>query len=539
MNFKIKRKLPLLGSGLLGFLLATALMASYAFSSNQNVSRILKEKVNVLNQIITYVNHFYFDDVDLEKVMDGAFHGLMEELDPHSTYIPAKDQENIDELFRGNFQGIGIEFDILQGYITVISPIPDSPSDHVGLQSGDKIISINDEDAYKITKDEVFKKLRGKKGSSVDLSIQRIGVTKPFDVTIIRDDIPIYSVAAASMIDDSTGYIFLRRFSATTDTEVKKALNRLDELGMKRLVFDLRGNSGGFLEQAAAISNLFITTPDTLVFTKGKIRESNQVFMANPSKGRNDFSLIVLINRGSASASEIVAGAVQDLDRGLVVGETSFGKGLVQRQLPLEGGSALRVTIARYYTPTGRLIQRPYEDGKDHAYYRELYDKNREAKMDSLKELRPKYFTKSGRIVYGGGGITPDIYLPFKNKLTRDTQKVIRSAKRPIFNFGSNYASSHSKEIGIGDAQSFKKNWTVSSDVFNSFYEYLSTDSIDVSLDSLLVDLPYIQNRIKAEISSVAFGKDESSAIRIQTDNQVMDALEFFKEADAFLHSSH
>ena len=539
MNFKIKRKLPLLGSGLLGFLLATALMASYAFSSNQNVYRILKEKVNVLNQIITYVNHFYFDDVDLEKVMDGAFHGLMEELDPHSTYIPAKDQENIDELFRGNFQGIGIEFDILQGYITVISPIPDSPSDHVGLQSGDKIISINDEDAYKITKDEVFKKLRGKKGSSVDLSIQRIGVTKPFDVTIIRDDIPIYSVAAASMIDDSTGYIFLRRFSATTDTEVKKALNRLDELGMKRLVFDLRGNSGGFLEQAAAISNLFITTPDTLVFTKGKIRESNQVFMANPSKGRNDFSLIVLINRGSASASEIVAGAVQDLDRGLVVGETSFGKGLVQRQLPLEGGSALRVTIARYYTPTGRLIQRPYEDGKDHAYYRELYDKNREAKMDSLKELRPKYFTKSGRIVYGGGGITPDIYLPFKNKLTRDTQKVIRSAKRPIFNFGSNYASSHSKEIGIGDAQSFKKNWTVSSDVFNSFYEYLSTDSIDVSLDSLLVDLPYIQNRIKAEISIVAFGKDESSAIRIQTDNQVMDALEFFKEADAFLHSSH
>ena len=285
MKYKPKRFFPLLGSGLLGFLLAIILIASYAFSSNQNVYRILKEKVNTLNQIISYINHFYFDEVDLEKIMDGAFHGLMEELDPHSTYIPAKKQENIEELFRGKFQGIGIEFDILQGYITVISPIPDSPSDYVGLQSGDKIIAINGEDAYKITKDEVFKKLRGKKGSSVEISIQRIGLAKPFDVTIIRDDIPIYSIAAAAMIDSETGYISLRRFSATTDKEFKKALEKLDELGMRRLVFDLRGNSGGYLEQAAAISNLFITTRDTLVFTKGKIRESNQVFMADPKKG--------------------------------------------------------------------------------------------------------------------------------------------------------------------------------------------------------------------------------------------------------------
>lgn len=537
MNRKLKKNLPLLGSGLVGFILAFLLMGSAAFSSNQNIYRILKEKINTLNQIISYVNHFYFDDVDLEKVMNGAFHGLMEELDPHSTYIPAKNQENIDELFRGKFQGIGIEFDILQGYITVISPIPDSPSDHVGLQPGDKIIAINNGDAYKITKDEVFKKLRGKKGSSVDITIQRIGESKPFDVTIIRDDIPIYSVAATSMIDEKTGYIFLRRFSATTDQEVKKAISKLDKLGMERLVFDLRGNSGGFLEQAAAISNLFITTPDTLVFTKGKIRESNQVFLADPTKGRNDYSLIVLINRGSASASEIVAGAVQDLDRGLVVGETSFGKGLVQRQLPLEGGSALRVTIARYYTPTGRLIQRPYEDGKDHAYYRELYDKDREAKMDSLIELRPKYFTKTGRTVYGGGGITPDVYLPFKSKLTRDTQKVVRSAKRPVFNFASNYASNHIAELK--DAQSFKRDWVASEEIWNSFYEYLSDDSIDVEYDSLLVDLPYLQNRIKAEIAGAVFGKDESAAIRIQTDNQVMGALDFFNEADAFLQSSH
>ena len=299
----------------------------------------------------------------------------------------------------------------------MISPVPDSPSDIVGLMPGDKIIAIDGDDAYKITKTEVFEKLRGRKGTRVTVTISRLGASKPFDVDIIRDNIPIYSVGAATMIDDSTGYVFLRRFSATTEKEVVSAIDTLLSKGMKRLLFDLRGNSGGYLEQAAAISDQFITTIDTLVYTLGKIKESNQVFKSSQNKGNNDFSLIVMINRGSASASEIVSGAVQDLDRGLVVGETSFGKGLVQRQLPLDTGSAIRVTIARYYTPSGRLIQRPYEDGNDLAYYRELYETDRESKIDSLKELRPKYKTKSGRTVYGGGGITPDIYIPFKLSL--------------------------------------------------------------------------------------------------------------------------
>ena len=316
---------------------------------------------------------------------------------------------------------------MLHGYITVISPVPDSPSDHVGLQSGDRIIAINGDDAYKITKDEVIKKLRGRKGTSVEITIQRIGLDEQFDVTIIRDDIPIYSVGAATMIDDETGYILLRRFSATTNKEVKKAIEKLDRHNFKKLIFDLRGNSGGYLEQAASVSNLFISTRDTLVYTKGKISDANQAFISDPQKGRNDFSLIVLINRGSASASEIVSGAVQDLDRGLIIGETSFGKGLVQRQLPLEGGSAIRITMARYYTPSGRLIQRPYKEGDDLTYYKELYAKDRETKLDSLKQLRPKYKTRQGRIVYGGGGITPDIYISYKNMLTKETQKLLRN----------------------------------------------------------------------------------------------------------------
>ena len=268
---KLRQIWPLALSATLGFLLATVLFVPRVYSSNQNVYRVLRGKINVLQQIISYVNHFYFDTVDMDKVMDGAFHGLMEELDPHSNYIPAKEQENINELFKGKFQGIGIEFDILEGFITVISPVPDSPSDIVGLMPGDKIIAINGEDAYKITKDQVFKKLRGRKGTKVVVTISRIGTSKPFDVTIIRDNIPIYSVGAATMLDDKTGYIFLRRFSATTEKEVAAALDTLLAKGMERLLFDLRGNSGGFLEQAAAISDQFITTEDTLVYTMGTV----------------------------------------------------------------------------------------------------------------------------------------------------------------------------------------------------------------------------------------------------------------------------
>lgn len=533
LKTKFIRLWPLATSAIFGFLIAFLIFIPEAYSKNRSIYRILKDKIVVMQQIISYVDHFYFDIVDMDKIMDGAFHGLMEELDPHSTYIPAKQQENIDELFRGKFQGIGIEFDVLHGYITVISPVPDSPSDYVGLQSGDRIIAINGDDAYKITKDEVIKKLRGRKGTSVDVTIQRIGLDEPFDVTIIRDDIPIYSVGAATMIDDETGYILLRRFSATTIDEVNKAIDKLDSQNFKKLVFDLRGNSGGFLEQAAAVSNLFISTRDTLVYTKGKISDANQAFISEPHKGRNDFSLIILINRGSASASEIVSGAVQDLDRGLIVGETSFGKGLVQRQLPLEGGSAIRITMARYYTPSGRLIQRPYEEGGDLTYYKELYAKDRETILDSLKQLRPKYKTRQGRTVYGGGGITPDIYIPYKSILTKETQKLLRNPHRPIFNFSSSYATQN--DLGFKDFKNYKQNWQVNQSVYSQFLDYLDSDSISFNPDSLLKDKPFIYNRIKSEIAGTIWGKDESTSIRLSLDNQVSEALKYFNEANAFL----
>ncbi len=508
------------------------------YSQGKNAYGSLKEKMQVMNQIIRYINEFHFEKVNMAKLMDGAFDGIMKKLDPHSVYIPPKELGEIDEKFKGKFQGIGIEFDILNGYITVITPVADSPSERVGLQPGDQIIAINGEDAYEIKKEQVFEKLRGKKGTSVNVTVSRIGVSKPFEVTIVRDNIPIYSVWAETMIDDSTGYVRLTRFSAMTKQEVEKAIHRLKSQGMKRLMLDLRNNSGGYLEQAAGIADLFIAEKDTIVYTKGKKTNTGQVFLADPIRGENDIPLIILVNRGSASASEIVSGAIQDLDRGLIVGETTFGKGLVQKQLQLRDGSAIRITIARYFTPSGRLIQRPYEEGKDRAYYLELYSKNRETKLDSLKELRPKYRTRMGRIVYGGGGITPDIHIPYSSKISNSIQKILGHTKRPIFNWASAYTTKYKSNEQFENYKSFKSTWTLPKEDFIDFLQYLENE--DIIIDTAYDDeeTKLLSLRIKAEIAGVVWGRNEAVGVRILGDNQVQEGIKYFDEASVFINQS-
>lgn len=507
------------------------------YSKDQSTYKIIKENFGVFNHLTRIINELYFETVEWDRLFGGAFKGLMDELDPHSVYIPPKEQEELAELFHGKFQGIGIEFDILNGYITVITPVADSPSERVGLQSGDQIVAINGEDAFEITREEVFKKLRGPKGTSVDITIHRLGLDETFDVTIIRDDIPIYSVRAATMLDETTGYIALVRFAATTIDELRKAIAKLENQGMERLVLDLRNNGGGYLEQAAEVANLFIARSDTLVYTDGKRREMTEVFIADPRKGREDFPLIVMINRGSASASEIVAGAVQDLDRGLVVGETSFGKGLVQRQLPLPNGAAVRITIARYYTPSGRLIQRPYENGNLRDYYSHLMEADREAKIDSIKNSRPKYQTRANRTVYGGGGITPDVHIPWVLNLNQANRGLLSSGKRPLFNWGALYLSLHRDELP--EYVHFRNEWSLSDDQFIDFLEYLESE--EISYDSLAVfeNRDYLKNLLKAEIAGALWGIDEESGIRRQSDNQVMEALSHFTEAASFISEDH
>ncbi len=525
----LKRKkrtaLVVLTSAIIVVAVAPVVPAIYSRAVN------IYDKIQVLNQIITIVNDNYVEPVDWDGALDGAFHGMLDRLDPHSAYIPRERLENITEQFHGQFEGIGIEFDILNGYITVIAPVAGSPSDRVGLQPGDQIVRINGNDAFEITREEVFDKLRGPKGSAVTVTISRAGLDETFDVEIIRDKIPIHSVIATFMLDEETGYIRLSRFATNTSDEVHGAIRTLIAQGMTQLIFDLRTNSGGYLEQAVAVADYFIADRDTLVYTAGRQRDATEVYFANPDIGYGDFSLIVLINRWSASASEIVAGAVQDLDRGLIVGETSFGKGLVQRQWPLKDGSALRVTIARYYTPTGRLIQKPYDNGT-HEYYRELAREGREKSLDSLRVDKPSYRTKAGRTVFGGGGITPDVYVPFAS-LTRTTSKIVGHPERFTFNWGTDYAAQSKDDWS--SVQEFAGSFKVTDRVMADFKSFISSEDVEFDEAELEKDTEYLKTVMKAEIAGALWGKQAYYHLLVMGDVQVIEARSHFDEAKAFL----
>jgi len=484
------------------------------------------QKMKTLTQIIRLVSENYVEDVDMNNILEGAIIGLLDRLDPHSTYISAKDFEFINEQFDGSFMGIGIEFNILGGYITVISPIPGTPSDRAGLKPGDKIVRINDISAYKITQKDVLEKLRGPKGSSVNVTISRPGAEDDFDVTLVRDKIPIVSVLASFMIDDETGYIKINTFSKTTTEELAEALTALEKEGMDQLLLDLRNNGGGMMDQAINIVDMFVSSRDTILFTKGRIPNSSEVYRAKKNRNDKNYPVIVLINRGSASASEIVSGAFQDLDRGLVVGETSFGKGLVQRQYPLRDGSAARITIARYYTPSGRLIQRPYEDVAD--YYTDLIKDNREPE-DSTLTKKPIFQTRNGRVVYGGGGITPDIFSEQDLDLNKSSREILSHPERLTFKYAGELKTEiQNKYDNFND---FRSEYKLDRKRRDKFISWLESQDIKFSTDELQENWNYIQNRILAEAASSIWGKEFRYKQLLEEDVQVRVALNHFNEA--------
>ena len=505
------------------FIAVPILIFGYNISSNDKY-----KKLKTFTEVLRLVNDNYFEDVDLNKIIDGAIVGMLDELDPHSNYISSENLKNINEQFSGKFEGIGIEFDILDNYITVISPIPGTPSDRAGLQSGDQIIEINDTSAYKITFDEVFKKLRGPKGSKVNLSIKRAGSDNLKKITLTRDEIPIFSVLASFLIDENTGYIKINRFASTTTEELQNSMDNLIKEGMTKLVLDLRNNGGGLMDEAIKMIDLFISSNDKILFTKGKISGTDNTYYATKKAPYKTIPIVTIINRGSASASEIVSGAFQDLDRGIVIGETSFGKGLVQRQFPLySDGSAVRITIARYYTPSGRLIQRDYDETYE-DYYTDLVKKNREVSDSTLLE-RPQFKTSNGRTVYGGGGIIPDFYVPSEEELTETTINILTHPDRLIFNFSSKIKDQINGMYNNYD--DFYDAFFINEKNKNNLINVLNDKKIDVSLEDLDLDWRYIENRIKAEVASSIWGKQYLYKTNLKMDEQVLKSYDFFEDA--------
>tara|TARA_B100000131_G_scaffold306354_1_gene333334 strand:+ start:12 stop:1571 length:1560 start_codon:yes stop_codon:yes gene_type:complete len=501
----------------------------YGFKSDAAKDQF--QKMKIFTQIIRLVNDNYVDDVDMNDILEGAIIGLLDRLDPHSNYISSEQFEAISEQFDGEFEGIGIEFSILDGYITVISPIPGTPSDRAGLQTGDKIVRINGESAYKIEQKDVITKLRGPKGSSVIVTISRYNVDENFDVTLIRDKIPIVSVLASFMINEKTGYIKINRFSKTTYSEFNKSLFELEKKGMNQLLLDLRNNGGGMMDQAIKMVDMFISSRDTILFTKGKIYGSSEVYRAKKNSTDKKYPIIVLINRGSASASEIVSGALQDLDRGIVIGETSFGKGLVQRQYELMDGSAARITIAKYYTPSGRLIQRPYKDLDD--YYNDLGKENREA-TDSTLLNKPQYKTKSGRTVYGGGGIIPDIYSKQKLEYNKSTTDLLFNPDRLIFKFSEKIKEEIQNQYNY--YAGFTKKYKINNKTKKEFYSWLNQNKFEYQKKEIEEYWSEIENRILANVASSIWGKEYLFRELLKSDTQVQDAINNFIYAKNLLN---
>lgn len=439
---------------LCALLVAVALRWGAYTKRNKQKGQLGKEWTK-LELILNQIQHNYVDSVDVAAFIEKTVPGILEELDPHSIYLPPEELRSADEELRGNIEGIGIVFNVPEDTATVINVVVGGPSEKMGLQAGDKIIQIGEKTVagVKIPQDSIVKLLKGPKGTQVDVKIKRFGEKDLILFSIIRDKIPVHSVDVAYMVDSITGYIKLSRFAMTSYAEILGALADLTKAGMKQLVFDLRDNTGGYLDQALRIAGEFLDENKLVVYTEG-VHRKRQDFHTRKRGLCYNMPLALLINEASASSSEIMAGALQDNDRGIIVGRRSYGKGLVQEPVYFSDNSGLRITVARFYTPLGRSIQKPYgSNSKEYAYdllerYRhgELLEEDSIPKNDSLK-----YVTAAGKVLYGGGGIIPDVFVPLDTTKVNDLYVRVTRQNLPI-RFSMDFADRNRKQLSAIDA---------------------------------------------------------------------------------------
>lgn len=413
-NKKSNRFMPLMMALCVVIGIIVGSFYSNHFSGNR--LSIINTGTNRINNLLHIIDDQYVDKVNLDSLVEDAMPKILTELDPHSVYISAKDVEAANQDLQGSFSGVGIQFVIRQDTIHVQNVIQNGPAERAGILAGDKIVMVDDQTfvGKAVTNQEAMKRLKGPKNTKVKIGVLRYGHSKPQSFVVTRGDIPIKSVSATYMIDDKTGYIRIKSFGETTYAELLVALAKLGESGFQNLIIDLRDNTGGYLQSVVQMANEFLPKNKLIVYTEGR-KSPRQDFRSDGRGSYKQTPLVVLINEGSASASEIFAGAMQDNDRATVIGRRSFGKGLVQKQIEFSDGSMVRLTIARYYTPSGRCIQKPYVHGETDDYAQDLmsrYEHGEFFSQDSIKHTGPKYHTSNGRVVYGGGGITPDIFVP-------------------------------------------------------------------------------------------------------------------------------
>lgn len=479
-----------------------------------------------LSRVIDLVSQTYVEEVKTDKLIDDAIVGALKGLDPHSVYIPPKEMTAVKEEFQGNFEGIGIQFEVVNGILTVVTAIPGTPSDRLGILAGDHIIKIDGVPTKGITTEEVPKKLRGPKGSVVHVTIERAGMSDVLEFDIVRDKIPLYSVDAKFMLDDKTGFIRFNRFSETTSDEIEQALTELEAQGMQQLVLDLRNNGGGYLDQAHMIADKFLPAGRMIVYTKGRIPNSSREYYSSGKSSFRDLPIVAIINRGSASASEIVAGALQDLDRAVIVGERSFGKGLVQSQYDLGDGSAVRVTTARYYTPSGRLIQRPYDGKSTEDYYTELRN------IDTMHTDSSKvYFTSMGRKVFGGGGIVPDHHVQNDTISSYYAKLWSKGVFRDYSNAYLEKNGSRLRDQYKGQFVAFAGEFEISEGDWRSILDVGVEKGVPIDETMAAADKTDMKNLIKGEVARYIYGSLEAARVRLMNDHMIRTAVGYFDDA--------
>lgn len=488
-----------------------------------------------IDQILNFIDKRYVDTVKSEELIENGIYGVLKDLDPHTAYVPARDFVNMNEPLQGNFEGIGIEFNIINDTIVVISPISGGPSEVLGIKPGDRIVYIESElvAGTKITTNDVVSKLRGKKGTIVNVQICRKGFTDLFKYAIERDKIPINSLEFAYMINDEAGYIKLSRFASTTHDEFLNSLNNLIASGLKKLILDLRGNPGGYLNAAQDIADEFLSEKKLIVYTQGK-NQPRQDLLATNRTSFETGNLIILIDEGSASASEIVAGAVQDWDRGIIMGRRSFGKGLVQEQTEFTDGSAIRLTVARYFTPTGRCIQKPYDKGRD-VYEMETFERFELGELTNRDSMPVNdtivYKTPSGRIVRGGGGIEPDVFISIDTSGNSPyLNKVFFTGL--IHRFAFKYSDENRKLLNE-KYQSFNiylTDFGKSDEVLNLFIAYADENGLKKALPQIRKSKELLKMHLKALIARQVWGNERYYPVFQQFDPVFLKAVEYMKD---------